>query len=55
MTGLRTLKTPPGAVELHPLKEKELSRVTSLVSLVFNITHGQKAILNNIERSILSI
>jgi hypothetical protein len=26
-----------------------------LVSLVFNITHGQKAILNNIERSILSI
>nr|UJQ92595.1 MAG: putative RNA-dependent RNA polymerase [Mitoviridae sp.] len=55
MKGLRTLKTPPSALELVPLQEKELDRVINLVSLVFNITHGQKAILNKIKSSILKI
>jgi hypothetical protein len=55
MTGLRTLKTPPPALELKPVTEKEFSRVINLVSLVFNTTHGQKAILNDIKSRILQV
>lgn len=55
MKGLRSLKTPPVALELTPLQDKELDRVTNLVSLVFNITHSQKAILNNLKISILHV
>lgn len=55
MTELRNLKTPPSALELVPLKVPELDRVIHLVSLVFNTTHGQKAILNNIKSRILDI
>nr|UIW13829.1 MAG: RNA-dependent RNA polymerase [Rhizoctonia solani mitovirus 57] len=55
MKGLRTLKTPASALELTPVTEKEFDRVTHLVSLVFNITHGQKAILNNLKSSILKV
>jgi len=55
MKGLRSLKTPPAALELTPLDVKEFDRVFHLVSLVFNITHGQRAILNNLKSSILEI
>lgn len=55
MKGLRNLKTPPSALELTPVTEKEFDRVIHLVSLVFNITREQKAILNNIKSSILNI
>lgn len=55
MTRLRTLKTPPVTAELLPLKVKEFDRVIHLVSLVFDTTHGQKAILNNIKNNILKV
>lgn len=55
MKGLKTLKTPPAALELTPVTETEFDRVINLVSLVFNITRGQKAILNNIKSRILDI
>jgi hypothetical protein len=55
MTDLRELKTPPSALELKPVTVKEMDRIIHLVSLVFNITKGQKAILCDIQIRILKV
>ena len=46
---------PATAVELTKVKGKELPRLISLVSIIFNITPGQKAILNNIVTAMLKV
>jgi len=55
MGKLRSLKMPPTAVELTKVKGKEFPRLISLVSVIFNITPGQKAILNNIVEAMLKV
>lgn len=52
---LRSLKMPATAVELTKVKGKEFPRLISLVSVIFNITPGQKAILNNITANMLKV
>lgn len=52
---LRHLKMPATAVELTKVTSKEFPRLISLVSVIFNITPGQKAILNNITANMLKV
>lgn len=55
MKGLRTLKTAPPTLELTPVSRKEFDKIINLVSLVFDITHGQKSILYDIKFRVLKV